>query len=103
MTYLDRRFDEVTTKSGCTCSQGDDVATVTGNVPVSIPLWIVGGLGRNTLADSSTVGGRKRTRLYDNGGISVPNAVVADATRERKTRAEGRYGQQRGGAGQEEG
>ncbi len=85
VTYLDRRFDQVTREIRLYLHDGDDVATVTGNVPASIPLWIVGGSGRNSLADSSTVGGRKRTRLYDNGGISAPNAVVTDAAANGKT------------------
>jgi hypothetical protein len=80
VTYLDRNFDKVTREIRVYLHDGDDVARVTGNVPGSIPLWIVGGSGRNTLADSSTVGGRKRTRVYDNGGISLPNAVVTGAT-----------------------
>ncbi len=85
VTYLDRAFDPVTREIRLYLHAGDDEATVTGNVPASIPLWIVGDSGRNTLTDSSTVGGRKRTRIYDNGGTSVPNAVVADATANGKS------------------
>jgi len=82
VTYLDRNFDKVTREIRLYLHDGDDEATVTGDVPSSIPLWIVGGAGRNTLVDSSTVGGRRRTRLYDNGG--TPTMVIAGSTDEKK-------------------
>ncbi|MGH7712913.1 MAG: hypothetical protein ACREOG_16605, partial [Gemmatimonadaceae bacterium] len=49
---------------------GDDQAVVTGQVPNSIWVRVIGGNGTNTLHDSSLVGGRHRlTRLYDRGTI----------------------------------
>ena len=80
-TYFDRRFDAADTKEiRLYLHGGDDVATVTGNVPASIPLWIVGASGRNHLVDSSTVGGKQRpTRMYDNGGTTEVKAAQEES------------------------
>ena len=74
--FLDRKFLPSDTREiRLYLHGGNDAATITGSAPSSIPLWVVGGSGRNELVDSSTVGGRARpTRVYDNGG--VPDAVV---------------------------
>lgn len=75
VTYFDRRFEPTDTKEIRLYLQGGaDTAIVTGNVARSIPLWIVGGPGANVLLDSSTVGGKQRTRIYDHGG--QPDATV---------------------------
>ena len=82
VTYLDRRFEASDTREiRLYLHDGDDSAIVTGDVPRSIPLWIVGGDGANALVDSSAVGGRQRTtRMYDNGGTSsTPARVIAAA------------------------
>jgi hypothetical protein len=86
VTYLDRAFDPVVTKEvRLYLNDGDDVATITGDVPASIPLWIVGGKGRNHLVDSSRVGGRINARLYDNGDAGPPNVVADDQGNGRST------------------
>jgi hypothetical protein len=78
--YFERKFDAGDTKEvRLYLHDGDDVAVVTGNVPSSIPLWIVGGEGNNTLTDSSTVGRRRATRMYDHRPPGSPNAIVADS------------------------
>jgi len=76
--YLDRRFMPNDTREIRLYLQGgNDVATIAGTTPSSIPLWIVGGSGRNDLVDSSSVGGRARpTRIYDNGGVPDSNIIV---------------------------
>jgi hypothetical protein len=78
VTYLDRRFQPGDTKEiRLYLHDGDDSAIVSGTVPRSIPLWIVGGAGRNALVDSSAVGGRQRpTRMYDIGGPPAANFIV---------------------------
>lgn len=80
ITYLDRRFSAgATTEIRLYLHDGSDTAVVTGTAASSIPLWIVGGSGRNDLIDSSTVGGRQHpTRMYDNGGM--PDATVVAKT-----------------------
>jgi len=77
-TYFDRRYDPSDTREIRLYLQGGaDTAEVTGNVPRSIPLWIVGGTGANHLVDSSTVGGRRRpTRMYDHGGSPDVGVIV---------------------------
>jgi hypothetical protein len=67
--YFDRGFSPSDTKEiRLYLHEGDDVATVSGTAPASIPLWIVGQPGNNTIVDSSIVSGRARpTRIYDNG------------------------------------
>src|SRR6185503_11717987 len=56
---------------------GADNARISGEAPRSIPLWVVGGTGVNTLIDESVVGGRKSpTRLYDRGGAAEASVVV---------------------------
>jgi hypothetical protein len=81
VAFLDRRFSPEDTKEiRLYLHAGDDSATVTGDSPRSIPLWIVGGSGANVLADESTVGGKaKPTRMYDNGGTpdAKANVIVA--------------------------
>lgn len=82
ITYLDRKFEPSDTREiRLYLHDGADSAIVTGDVPHSIPLWIVGGDGANTLVDSSTVGGRQRpTRIYDSGGTpAVPARVIVAA------------------------
>jgi len=70
VTYFNRVFQPADTREiRLYLHAGADSATVTGQAPRSIPVWIVGGSGSNVLADSSAVGGRQRpTRMYDNGG-----------------------------------
>lgn len=72
MPYFLRRFDaNETSEIRVYLHGGDDQARVIGDVPSSIPLWIVGGNGTNRLADSSSVGGRHNTtRFYDVGTVS---------------------------------
>lgn len=78
VTYFNRGFDPSDTKEiRLYLHAGADSATVLGEAPRSIPLWIVGGADTNVLADSSVVGGRRgTTRLYDNGGQPNANLVV---------------------------
>ena len=91
VTYLDRRFrPDITREIRLYLHAGADSATVTGTAPRSIPLWIVGGAGRNALVDASTVGGRARpTRIYDNGGTPGANVIVkaGDVAIERQSDA----------------
>lgn len=77
--YFDRRFSLDDTKEiRLYLHEGADSATVLGASERSIPLWIVGGDGRNVLSDLSIVGGRARpTRVYDHGG--QPNANLVDS------------------------
>lgn len=82
VTYLDRRFETSDTREiRLYLHDGADSAIVTGDVPRSIPLWIVGGDGANALVDSSTVGGRQHpTRMYDIGGTpDAPARVIVAA------------------------
>jgi hypothetical protein len=66
-THFDRRY---TSEIRLYLHGGDDTATVTGAVASSIPLRIIGGNGRNSIGDSSTVGGRPAAvRLYDRGAV----------------------------------
>ena len=78
VAYLSRNFAAGDTKQiRLYLQDGDDAATITGDVPRSIPLWVVGGDGANTLADNALVGGRKgAAHLYDNGGTHHSNVVV---------------------------
>lgn len=78
VTYFDRRYDPSDTKEIRLYLQGGaDTAVVTGSASRSIPLWVIGGAGPNSLADSSTVGGRRRpTRMYDNGGTPDTGVIV---------------------------
>jgi hypothetical protein len=71
-TYFERRFDpRETTDIRIYLHDGDDRAVVTGEVPRSIPVRIIGGNGANTLVDSSVVAGRRRpTELHDAGSVS---------------------------------
>lgn len=71
-TYFSRRFHaSETTAIRLYLHGGDDRAEVTGDVPSSIPLWIIGGNGRNMLVDSSRVGGHSGgARLYDEGLVT---------------------------------
>jgi hypothetical protein len=107
VTYFSRVFVPGETKEIRLYLQGgNDTANITGDVPRSIPLWIVGGTGTNTLTDNSVVGGRKGpARIYDNGTVAevqvatgdvvVPNAPNAekDSTKEEapKEQVEGVY------------
>ena len=78
VAYLNRKFEPSDTREIRLYLQGGpDNATITGEAPRSIPLWVVGGTGVNTLTDESVVGGRKNpTRLYDRGGVAEANVVV---------------------------
>ena len=69
--YFRRRFDAQETREiRLYLHGGDDTALVTGDVPRSLPVRIIGGNGANRLVDSSLVGGsRKHTRLYDAGSV----------------------------------
>ncbi len=90
--YLDRRFAPSESKDiRLYLHDGADTAIVRGTAPRSIPLWIVGGPGRNALVDSSTIGNRQRpTRIYDNGGPPNANMIgkTGDVTIEAKPAAE---------------
>lgn len=92
VTYLDRRFQPSETRDiRLYLHDGADLAIVRGAAPRSIPLWIVGGPGRNVLVDSSTVGTRQQpTRIYDNGGPRNANMIVktGDVAIEGKPAAE---------------
>ena len=70
--YFRRRFDPAETgEIRLYLHGGDDTALVTGSAQRSIPVWIIGGNGKNHLVDSSTVHGRRHpTRLYDAGSVS---------------------------------
>ncbi|MBL0170193.1 MAG: hypothetical protein IPP90_05580 [Gemmatimonadaceae bacterium] len=67
-----RRFDARDTREILVYLHGgDDTALVTGRVPNSILVRIIGGNGTNRLLDSSTVAGETHpTHLYDAGRIS---------------------------------
>ena len=64
-----RRFDRRETREILVYMHGgDDTVLVTGDVPTSILVRIIGGNGTNRLVDSSSVGGtRNPTRLYEAG------------------------------------
>ena len=81
VTYLDRTFQPSDTREiRLYLHDGADAALITGDVPRSIPLWIIGGDGANTLVDSSAVGGRQRpTRIYDSGPPNAPARVIVAA------------------------
>jgi hypothetical protein len=78
VTYFDRAFNPSDTKEiRLYLHAGPDTATITGETPRSIPLWVVGGADTNHLSDQSVVAGRRSpTRIYDNGG--QPNANVVE-------------------------
>jgi hypothetical protein len=82
--YFSRRFNLSQTKEiRIYLHEGDDRATVEGNVARSIPVRIIGGNGTNTLIDNSTVGGRRNpTRFYDAG--TVHNVKYAKDTVDEK-------------------
>jgi hypothetical protein len=82
IAFLDRRFSPDDTREvRLYLHAGADTATVLGNAPGSIPLWIVGGEGPNSLVDSSVVGGRSRpTRMYDHGAPVTSPARMIEAT-----------------------
>ncbi|MDO8501338.1 MAG: hypothetical protein Q7S20_05815 [Gemmatimonadaceae bacterium] len=67
--YFHRRFDpRETSEIRVYLHDGNDSAIVTGNVPRTIKVRIIGGNGDNSFVDMSTVGGEKNpTRLYDAG------------------------------------
>ena len=79
VTYFSRTFVPGETKQIRIYLQGgNDTAEITGEAPRSIPLWVIGGTGTNTLTDNSVVGGRKSpTRIYDNGTVAETNVQVA--------------------------
>lgn len=64
-----RRFDaRETSELLVYLHEGDDTAQVSGNVPSSIVVRIIGGNGNNLLTDASTVAGQAHpTHLYDAG------------------------------------
>ena len=70
--WFDRNFDPVDTREiRVYLHGGDDNAVVSGAVATSIPLRIIGGKGTNTLADESTVGGRRSVaKIYDQGTVT---------------------------------
>jgi hypothetical protein len=75
--YFRRRFDRRETREiRVYLHGGDDSAFVTGTVPASVPVRVIGGNGTNRLIDASKVGGHDHpTRLYDVGhvkGIEYP-------------------------------
>jgi hypothetical protein len=67
--YFTRTFDPAeTAEIRVYLHNGDDVATVTGDAPISIKVRIIGGNGTNTFADSSSVGGSSNpTAFYEEG------------------------------------
>ncbi|MEP6590644.1 MAG: hypothetical protein ABJC19_05635 [Gemmatimonadota bacterium] len=69
--YFSRRFHaNETTAIRLYLHGGDDHADITGDVPSSIPLWVIGGNGNNTLVDASHVAGHDGTvHLYDQGAV----------------------------------
>lgn len=69
--YFSRRFNFSETKEiRIYLHEGDDQATVEGNVRSTIPVRIIGGNGTNTFVDNSTVGGKRNpTRFYDAGSV----------------------------------
>jgi hypothetical protein len=69
--YYRRRFNTGETREiRLYLHGGDDAATVTGSGQNTPRVRVIGGNGNNRLADNSTVGGRSRARLYDNGQVS---------------------------------
>ncbi|MES2123717.1 MAG: hypothetical protein V4503_03410 [Gemmatimonadota bacterium] len=70
--YFDRRFHaDETTAIRLYLHGGDDHAEVRGDVAKSIPVWIIGGNGRNALVDSSRVDGHQgEAHLYDQGLVT---------------------------------
>jgi hypothetical protein len=78
--YFSRRFNADETKEiRIYLHEGNDRATVEGNVRSSIPVRIIGGNGDNQFVDNSTVGGRRNpTRFYDVGVVN--NVVYAPDT-----------------------
>ncbi|MEO7368308.1 MAG: BamA/TamA family outer membrane protein [Gemmatimonadaceae bacterium] len=68
-TYFSRRFLPGETKEiRVYLHDGDDKATVTGSAPGSIHTRVIGGNGKNTLVDRSSVGGdRHPTHFLDEG------------------------------------
>jgi len=70
--WFSRRFDARETREiRLYLHGGDDTAFVTGSVPSSILVRVIGGNGNNALIDQSTVGGQRNpTRLYDVGNVS---------------------------------
>lgn len=80
--YFQRRFNRGETREiRLYLHDGDDSASVSGDVQQSITLRIIGGNGNNTLEDLSTVGGRRNpTRLYDAGTVAgvmyEPDSVI---------------------------
>jgi hypothetical protein len=71
-TFFQRRFDPRETQEiRLYLHDGDDSASISGVVPQSIMLRIIGGNGDNTLEDVSTVGGRRSSaHLYDVGAVT---------------------------------
>jgi hypothetical protein len=82
--YFSRRFYANETKQiRIYLHDGNDRATVEGNVGSSIPVRIIGGNGNNVFVDNSTVGGKKNpTRFYDVG--NVDNVKYAPDTVDEK-------------------
>ncbi len=70
--YFLRRFDWRETKEiRLYLHGGADTARITGHVPSSLPVRIIGGNGANDLIDSSWVDDPKgRARLYDRGTVT---------------------------------
>ena len=83
---------------------GDDHATVTGDVARSMPVRIIGGNGTNRLIDSSRVAGKPdQARLYDAGTVSHVEYADPDTLFDRRpwVRSEGKLvdpGRDRGSA-----
>jgi Omp85 superfamily domain len=70
-TYFQRTFSADETR-GLTIylHNGDDAATVVGDVPSSIAVRIVGGNGNNAIVDSSRVSGHHVAELHDVGATA---------------------------------
>ncbi|MFL5600018.1 MAG: hypothetical protein ACJ78I_06455 [Gemmatimonadaceae bacterium] len=67
-----RRFDAKETKEiRIYLHGGNDIAVARGDVRTSIPVRIIGGAGTNSLFDSSRVGGRGQTFLYDQSTVTA--------------------------------
>jgi hypothetical protein len=77
-TYYSRRFQPAETQEiRVYLHDGDDRAVITGAAANSIHLRVIGGNGKNTLTDSSVVGGdRHPTHFLDEGDVSGVSYAV---------------------------
>jgi hypothetical protein len=89
--YFARRFlSSETNEIRIYLHDGNDRATVEGNVRSSIPVRIIGGNGTNIFVDLSTVGGKRNpTRFYDAG--SVQNVKYAKDTLDERANVDNAF------------